>query len=163
MRIKYGLFVGIILGIVVVIGLILSQQKGEEGFLVLEGPGCEKTSEGGICEAVREDTRIQLRDCNDGETICDMSWFQLGSANRTEQYVLLYAEGIQMQTIYSVDRATLDVIEIGRHFYTEVAEGCESQQDIYEEECFPYPLTEEQRRDVWETNQAYIEAEEQYR
>jgi hypothetical protein len=143
------------------VGLGVSRQS-QQGFLSLEGAGCEKTSEGGICELVSQDTRVVLRDCGDGETLCDTTWYQLGSVNRNQQYVLLYAEGIQMLTVYAAERESLTLSEVGRFFYTEVAEGCETQQDVYEEECFPYPVTEEQRRDVWQNNQAYREAEEEY-
>ncbi len=143
-------------------GIIWLQEQTGSSDITLEGVGCDR-SESGLCEVVSGEDRVVLRDCDDENTICDQSWYELGKQVNGTQYVLLRSEGIQMLTLIGVNPEDLTVTEGERYFFTDVAEGCEEGNDTYEEECFSYAVSEEQRQDVWAANQAYQEAEQKYK
>ncbi len=142
--------------------LIIGGGDSSSSGIVLEGAGCERVEGAEICELVSGESRVTLRDCSQEDIGCDQSWYELGKRDGDVQYALLRSEGIQMLTILNINRDTLEVSEGERYFYTDVAEECQDNRDGYEDECFSYALPEEQRQDVWEANQAYLEAEERY-
>ncbi len=144
--------------------IILFIGGGDSSFagIVLEGEGCERVEGAEICELISEEERVTLRDCSQEDAGCEQSWYELGVYRSGVQYMLLYSEGIQMVTLLAVDPETLSVEEKERHFYTEVRPECEESRQLYEDECFDFALTEEQRQDVWETNQAYKEVIQRY-
>lgn len=127
----------------------------------LEGEGCGK-AEGGVCELVSGEAREVLRDC-DQEIDCTTSEYVLGTSDAEGQYVLARAESpFQVVSVYRVDPDTLEYAEVESYFYTPVAESCENNSERYQAECFPYPVSDAQLQDIWESNQGYQEAIERY-
>jgi len=48
-------------------------------------------------------------------------------------------------------------------YYTEVKEECQNSKETYEENCFEYPITEEQRKDIWNNNKKYNDKLKSYK
>ena len=143
--------------------LIIGAGDSSSSGIVLEGAGCQRIEGAEICEIVSDESRVTLRDCSLEDSGCEQSSVELGRREGDIQRALLRSEGgIQMLTVLTIDRDTLEVSEGERYFYTEVAEECRDNRNGYEDECFAYALSEEQRQDVWESNQAYLEAERRY-
>ena len=133
--------------------------------ITLEGDGCSK-AEGGVCELVSGEARELLRDCSqeaESGASCSGSAFEIGNNSSEGQYVLLKSEfPFQVVTVYQVDQNTLEYSEVATHFYTPVEESCEDNRDSYGAECFSYPVSDAQREDIWQSNQSYQQAIDQY-
>ena len=121
----------------------------------LTGEGCNKTELKGVkCEFTQGDKKITLRECSE-ESNCNQSRYKLGRKKDGKQYVVLESEGFGK----SVEVKTIDIkefAEVGSEaaFYTEVKDTCENKGS-YTQDCFDFPVSEEQLKDIYEQNKKY--------
>ncbi len=163
----------VILFIIVISGgaYLLYGFQSESVDLKLVGDGClkfDKSQENSDpkCILQRGDKSSELRDCTDDpEGICENSEYVLGKREGESQYLLFKAKSIaDIMTVYRVNLEDLSKQEmVETLYYTEVKEECQNSKETYEENCFEYPITEEQRKDIWNNNKKYNDKLKSYK
>lgn len=166
-----GSIIGLVL-IVIGVGIyFLNEFQSQTVDMKLVGDGCSKfdISKKDLdpkCVLKRGETSFDLRDCSDDpEDICKNSEYILGKREGESQYLLFKAKSIaDIMTVYRVNIEDLSQQEMVETLYsTEVKEECSKNKDSYGENCFEYPITEEQRKDIWNSNKEYNDKLKSYK
>ena len=123
--------------------------------IALTGEGCAKTAVTGVaCELTQGDKKLTLRECSD-ELSCNQSEYKLGNKKDNNQYILVlsdaFGKSVEVLTINTQD---FTQTESQAAFYTEVKDNCKNK-DTYTKDCFDFPVSEEQLKDIAEQNKKY--------
>jgi hypothetical protein len=121
----------------------------------LEGEGCTKTEQNGVkCELVQGEKRLTLRECLE-ESPCNQAEYKLGKQKEGKQYILIFSEAFGKSVeVLTIDTESMSQLETRSAFYTEVKDSCKNK-DNYTQDCFEFPVSEEQLKDITEQNQKY--------
>ena len=121
----------------------------------LEGEGCAKTEQNGVkCELVQGEKRLTLRECLE-ESPCNQAEYKLGKQKEGKQYILIFSEAFGKSIeVSSVNLQDFTQAESQNAFYTEVKDNCKNQK-TYTQDCFDFPISEDQLKDIAEQNQKY--------
>jgi hypothetical protein len=121
----------------------------------LTGEGCAKTDLTGVsCELTQGDKKLTLRECSN-ELPCNQSEYQLGKKKDNKQYIVVLSEAFGKSVeVLTVDTQDFTKTETQAAFYTEVKDNCKNK-DTYTQDCFDFPVSEEQLKDIAEQNKKY--------
>lgn len=121
----------------------------------LIGEGCGKTELTDVkCELSIGEKKLTLRECS-AESPCNQSEYKLGKRKENQQYVALSSEAFGKSVeILAIDIDSMSQIESKTAFYTEVKDSCKNKK-VYTQDCFDFPVSEDQLKDIAEQNQKY--------
>jgi hypothetical protein len=123
----------------------------------LVGEGCAKNELIGVrCELAIGEKKLTLRECSQ-ESPCNQSEYKLGKKQDNKQYVILKSESFGKSIeVISIDVNSLTKVGTETAFYTDVKDSCQDKK-IYTQDCFDFPISEEQLKDISEQNQKYTQ------
>ncbi len=123
--------------------------------LELTGEGCAKTDLTGVaCELTQSDRKITLRECSE-ELPCNQAEYKLGKQKEGKQYILVLSESFGKSVeVLTISTQDFTQTESQAAFYTEVKDNCKNK-DTYTQDCFDFPVSEEQLKDIAEQNKKY--------
>ena len=121
----------------------------------LVGEGCVKNELTGVkCELALGDKKLTLRECSQ-ESPCNQSEYKLAKIEDNQQYVILKSEFFGKSVeVLTIDTDTLTQTESRTAFYTDIKDACKDKK-VYTQDCFDFPVSEEQLKDISEQNQKY--------
>jgi len=121
----------------------------------LIGEGCGKTELKDVkCELSIGEKKLTLRECS-ADSLCNQSEYKLGKRKDNQQYVALSSEAFGKSVeILAIDIDSMSQIESKTAFYTEVKDSCKNKK-VYTQDCFYFPVSEEQIKDISNENQKY--------
>lgn len=121
----------------------------------LIGDGCAKTdSKGGKCILAFGEKELTLRLCSE-ESPCNQSEYKLGKKKDNKQYIVLKSESFGKSIeVLTVDMKEFTQVGSEAAFYTEVKGSCKDK-NVFTADCFDFPVSENQLKDIAEQNQKY--------
>lgn len=121
----------------------------------LVGEGCAKNELIGVkCELALGEKKLTLRECSQ-ESPCNQSEYKLGKKKDNKQYVILKSESFGKSIeVISIDVNSLAKVGTETAFYTDVKDNCKDKKE-YTPDCFDFPISEGQLKDIAEQNQKY--------
>lgn len=121
----------------------------------LQGEGCAKSDKSDIkCELVQGEKKLTLRECSQ-DLPCNQAEYKLGKQKEGKQYILLLSEAFGKSIeVLSINLQDFTQAESQNAFYTEVKDNCKNKK-TYTQDCFDFPISEEQLKDITEQNQKY--------
>jgi hypothetical protein len=131
--------------------------------IALTGEGCAKTDLTGVaCELTQGDKKITLRECSE-ELPCNQADYKLGKKKDNNQYILVMSEAFGKSVeVLTIDTQDFTQTESQAAFYTEVKDNCKNK-DTYTQDCFDFPVSEEQLKDIAEQNKKYNSLIKEYK
>jgi len=128
----------------------------------LIGEGCNKTDLQDVkCVLSIGEKELVLRECI-GENSCNQAEYKLSKREDNKQYITVtsevFAKSIQ---ILSVDLESMEQSDTETAFYTEVKDTCKDKKE-YTQDCFDFPIGEDQLKDIAEQNQKYNQLIKEY-
>jgi hypothetical protein len=128
----------------------------------LIGEGCNKTDLQDVkCVLSIGEKELVLRECL-GENSCNQAEYKLSKKVDNKQYITVtsefFAKSIQ---ILSVDVESMEQSDTITAFYTDVKDSCKNKKE-YTQNCFDFPISEEQLKDIAEQNQKYNQLIKEY-
>lgn len=128
----------------------------------LVGEGCSKTELTGVkCVLNIGEKELVLRECS-GENSCNQSEYSLSKRKDNQQYIVLKSEFFGKSVeVLTIDTDTVTQTESMTAFYTEVKDPCKDKKE-YTQDCFDFPVSEEQLKDIAEQNQKYNQLIKEY-
>ena len=123
--------------------------------IALTGEGCAKTDLTGVaCELTQGDKKITLRECSE-DLPCNQAEYKLGRQKEGKQYILVLSEAFGKSVeVLTVSTQDFTQTESQAAFYTEVKDNCKNK-DNYTQDCFEFPVSEDQLKDIVEQNKKY--------
>jgi len=129
----------------------------------LIGEGCAKTDLKGVkCEISIGEKKLVLRECSE-DVPCNQSEYKLGKKKDNKQYIIFNSENFTKSVqISAIDVENMFQSEIGTAFYTEVKDTCKDKNRPTQD-CFDFPISEDQLKDISEQNQKYNSLLKEYK
>lgn len=128
----------------------------------LIGEGCGKTDLQDVkCVLSIGEKELVLRECI-GENSCNQAEYKLSKKVDNKQYITVtsevFAKSIQ---ILSVDIESMEQSDTETAFYTDIKDACKDKK-VYTQDCFDFPISEDQLKDISEQNQKYNQLIKEY-
>lgn len=129
----------------------------------LLGEGCAKTDLTNVkCEFVFGEKKLTLRECSE-DVPCNQSEYKLGKKKDNKQYIIFNSENFTKSVqISAIDTENMAQSEIGTAFYTELKDACKDKNNLTQD-CFEFPISEDQLKDISEQNQKYNSLLKEYK
>ena len=128
----------------------------------LIGEGCVKNELTGVkCELALGEKKLTLRECSQ-DSPCNQVEYKLAKREDNQQYVILKSEFFGKSVeVLTIDTDTLTQTESRTAFYTDIKDACKDKK-VYTQDCFDFPVSEEQLKDISEQNQRYNQLIKEY-
>lgn len=129
----------------------------------LIGEGCSKTDLKGVkCELSIGDKKLMLRECSE-ESPCNQSEYELGKKKENKQYIVVSSEAFTKSIqVLAIDTENMSQGETQNAFYTEIKDFCRDTNKLTQD-CFEFPISEEQIKDISDQNQKYKNLLKEYK
>jgi hypothetical protein len=147
--------VAVIVVIIITVIFAIFSSRTEVIKADLIGDGCAKTDQKGVkCEFIQGEKKLTLRECSE-DSPCNQSEYKLGKQKEGQQYILVLSEAFGKSVeVLTIDTESMSQLETRSAFYTEVKDNCKNQK-AYTQDCFYFPISEGQVKDITEQNQKY--------
>lgn len=128
----------------------------------LVGEGCTTTDLTGVkCEFVFGEKKLTLRECS-SESPCTQSEYRLSKKEKNKQYLIFESQAFtQSVQIIAIDLDNMTQSEVAIAFYTNIKDSCKNL-DGYTQDCFDFPVSEDQLKDIYNQNQLYNDLQKEY-